>query len=526
MTSRHAAKNGEIDSFEVDGVWCPMGHCNRSDTSAHDLPPLRYPTILQEITDPRVPRRTLGNHGAFTGEQMAVCTYALPSHPALVAYDYQDGSVRWTSPVEDLQPGLTKYGQRTNTRAVSALLLAKLRVDGGPVRRCVFAANPREFVAYTDDGDLIWRRVAAEITPAAPEGIGSPTSLSYSDAHELVAATRSGWVIKLNPLDGRTIDAYRMETTAVIGDRVYRGTLLCYKNIVVIGNVLYAAAYFEADTSTPLPPALSPVYVVRIELSPSGETQIKPLSTPTRQGELTPDRIFIGLNRAGRPMPWKSSTGSPSAWVTPQGKVLIFANARALVNRRLTPVIVAVEDDDGVLSERWRSVLRTMPGDAILSAPAFHADSRTLVVGTMSNLFVFQNVDTLAGNIPSPLPFWGAELLAGGPQGAAVSVGSPFALAFDPDASEIVAYTNFRIDSALEGRPYGLVGAFALPVDRPTIPRPLWARPLGLTSGGTPVPGPGTFGHPALFRYTTEAGQGTGLIMNTHTRLSGTYIIK
>src|SRR5262249_23025621 len=155
----------------------------------------------------------------------------------------------------------------------------------------------------------------------------------------------------------------------------------------------------------------------------------------------------------------------PSGWVTPGGKVLIFANAAVFGRKRLNPNIIAVEDNRGVLSERWRCVLDVMSGDFIGSAPAPDMDSRMLLVTTMNNLFVFRNVDALAGRVPSPIPFFGEELIGfrAGIRRRTVKVGSPFALTYHPDTSEIVTYTNLRVIPSFGYRTYGFLSSFALP---------------------------------------------------------------
>jgi hypothetical protein len=499
-------------TLQADGTWCPMAHCSRNVTSVQHLPPLRRVTSVQEITDPLVSPSALFHYGAFSGETMAVCVYASPRHPALVAYDYQDGSILWTSPLEDL-PGVTR-------RPVSGLLLAKIGINGNSSRSVVFAASPVEFVAYTADGARFWKRAATEITPAAPEGIGRPISLTFNDAQELITVTSRGWIIKLNPVDGATIDAYKMDSNVIVGDKVYRGTFLSPQAVVVVGNVLYLAAKFEAAAHSPLHPRLSPIYLVRIDLNQLAyqgrETAIKPLTCPTRPQDATPDRVAIGIHRVG---------GSPSAWITKQGKVQILANAETWMNRRLKPVIFLVEDDCGTLQVRWRSVLRTPPGDAIHAAPALHRESRTAIVTTPSAMFVFRDVDTLAGDVPSPAPLANARLLSGRTRMARVKAGSPFALTFDPEESEIVAYTNFVVAPAFGRRTYGVLGAFSLPVgELAGPPQPLWNHPLALNASGLPAPGVGTFGQPALFRYRRRHLDETGMIVNTV--FSGTYIIK
>src|SRR5262249_37998143 len=140
-TRPDAPRHDVADSLETDGRGCPMAHCNREDTSYHNLPPLLRVQTIQKVTDPAISPRAGFNLGAFTGEAMAVCAYPSPGYPALVAYDYTTGAVRWTSPLEDLS-GIGR-------RRLAHLLLAKMALSGCRARPYVFAANPTEFVAYT-----------------------------------------------------------------------------------------------------------------------------------------------------------------------------------------------------------------------------------------------------------------------------------------------------------------------------------------------------------------------------------------
>jgi len=502
-------------SLEADGAWCPMSHANRNTDSFQHLPPLRRVRTTQQITDPAVWHSAWNNLGSYTGETVAVCSYmSPPSHPALVAFDYQDGSVRWTSPLENL-PSL-------RPRLVPGeILLAKMRVNGKPMRRYVFASTWAELAAYdADSGKRVWKRSAHEIAEAVGGEIGAPRTLRFNDAKELVTVTTRGWVIKLNPLDGSTADAYKMETNVIVKGRIYQGGFISIKSPVVIGNVLYLVVRFEADPSLALDPMLCPVHVVRIELSRrrgrGQEPTIKPLTQPAASRDSTPDRVVIGVNKTGASAP---------AMVTSDGKVLIFAQTYTVMNGQLQPTIVAVEDDHGVLKKRWQSVLDVTLGDDVRSAPALHKNSRTLLVTTGDSIYVFRDVDALTGSVPSPSPLFGEALVTCRTRRAArIRVGSPFALTFDQDANEIVAYTNFREVPVFRGRAYSFLGAFALTARGRDVPRPLWCHPLAVTAAGEPAPGPGTFGQPALFRYESGNGQATGLIVNT--AFTGTYIFK
>lgn len=506
--------NGKRVRLELDGFGCAMAHCNRNDDSLQDLPPLRTLETSQKIEDPLVSPRAFVHLGAFTGEHAAVCAYDSPSHPALVAYDYKTGSVSWTSPLEDL-PGLFQ-------RWPSGILLAKLIVDDGSPLHCVFAANPVEFVAYRGDGRRLWKRATAQVSPDAPAGIGMPTSLTFTDRGELVCVTTKGWVVKLDPLDGSVISSYRMDTSVFIDGREYRGIFVTTKSPVVVGDVLYVLADFKPNVSyPPLHPLFCPVHVVRIELSQPGvcgaEHQIKPLMQPAARGDTVPDRVQVGFYKG---------TGSPPVLARPGTSPLLFAHAHSLTTIGLKPAITAVEDRQGVLSARWQTSFDVPLGDDVFAAPALHADSGTLFVTTLHNIYIFRGVGSMSGQVPCPAPVEPSHLVARAsePRTTSVKAGSPFGLAFDADHDEIVAYTNFRISVEPSFLSYGFLGAFAVPVDPRAKPHPLWEGRLGVTRDGAPIPGFGTFGQPALFQYEGGDGQATGVIVNTVA--TGTYIFR
>ena len=171
-------------------------------------------------------------------------------------------------------------------------------------------------------------------------------------------------------------------------------------------------------------------------------------------------------------------------------------------------------------------MLNLVPGDDIRAALALYGESRTLLVTTLNRLYVFRDVDILAGDIPATTPLENDRLVTCGTGTgvATVKVGSPLGLAYDPATNEIVAYTNFRVVPVPDSPTFGFLGAFALPAEGPVIPRSLWCRPLAITEEGNPEPGLGTAGQPALFRYGSNGSQATGLIVNTVA--TGTYIFK
>ena len=503
---------GRVVDLETDGHWCPMAHGNRLDDSFQDIEPLRLATRVKKVVDDRLSPFAFVHLGAFTGERMAVCTYVSPSRPAVVAFDLERDAVRWTSPMGDLR-GLPR-------RRTAGILMAKMTLDDESRMRCVFCANTAEFVAYSEDGDQLWKRRTNEITPAAPLGIGMPISVSFTDAHELVAATTEGWIVKLDPASGAPIDAYRMDAEVVVSGRRFRGRFVTFKSPVVIGNTIYLLVEFKADRAHLLPRLFSPVHLIRVRLRQPGkrgrEHRIEPLERPTGRGLEAPDRIRLGLNR-GR--------GSPPALIGRDG-VLLFAHAQTLTRGGYRPVLTAVEDRGGALTARWKCALEVPPADSLHSAPALHARSRTLFVTTYRRLFVFRDVDRLSGNVSSPEALTSEQLLPFAPPAShrRIEVGSPFALTYDEDRDAIVAYTNVRLLPVTGYRTFGVLGAFSVPARGVPRARALWTQPLGLTDDGQPATGPGTFGQPALFRYQGDHGEATGVIINTV--CNGTYIIK
>jgi len=469
-------------------------------------------STVKKIDDASVSDWSAYSLGCFTGQTMAVGTYVSPSQPALVAYDYADGAVQWTSPLDDL-PGAAG-------RSVAAILLGRMSLNGARPRQYVFAVNPTEFVAYDEKGIRLWKTAIAGI-PTPGKHVGAPVSVNFNDAKELVTATDKGWIIKVSPLNGRIIDAYQIRIETTVGGRGYEGIVASFKSIIVVGDVLYLAGDFEPILADRWPRIFAPVFLVRLDLRQrerrANEYRIRRL-TPCNDSRVpAPDRILLGVDRSG---------GSPSAWVTPEGTTVIFANAETLVRSQLRPVVAAIEDNNGLLTRRWWSVLRTIPGDAIHAAPAFHAASRTLLVNTARELYVFRDVDALSGRVPSPTPIPGAQLLDAklAPAVARAGIGSPIALTYNDATREIISYTNFRIFHRLGGPPYGFLGAFALPAEKPGAPRAVWCEPLAVTAAGHPAPGPGTFGQPALFRYEDDGATSTGLIVNTVA--TGTYLFK
>jgi hypothetical protein len=117
------------------------------------------------------------------------------------------------------------------------------------------------------------------------------------------------------------------------------------------------------------------------------------------------------------------------------------------------------------------------------------------------------------------------SLLGELPAGARATVTSPGALTYDDRRDEIVMCNGFRVFLPGRSAPYALLAGYAMGGRAPAPTRPLWQHPLAATPAGVPLPGPGTFGQPALFAFGAPDGaQRTGVIINTVR--TGTYILK
>jgi hypothetical protein len=498
--------------LESDGAWCPMAHANCFNDSFNDIAPMRTVQTFQSIPDP--PFGYL-NLGAFTGESFAVCAFAGPARPALAAFDYS-GTTRWMSRLEDLPP----VGR---LRRVAGILMAKVTPAGQPAALRVFAANPNEFIAYGEDGSVIWRRPARDMVGGSAEGPGTLRSFSYTPDGALVICTRLGWVIKLSPVDGAPIASYHLLTSAPFRGKLHRGYLSVMLSSVVIGNILYAVTTFEPEVPASIPSEEAPVYLVRVDLAaPAGggkAGKIVPLYEPRTVTDLAPDRLEIGVNGLRR------FGGSPCGMLGPDGNPIIIANAQTVHDGKYCPVIVAAMDKAGTLIQSWRSSLSSVAGEVIPAAPALYGAGGIYLAPTASGLHFMRNVGD-SGKPPPVTKIATAQLVTAEVRQRAKSIvlTSPVSLALDRDRDELVGYTNVHARLAQDGPDYAFMAAFAVPLAAGQAPYPIWCEPLLRTPLGAPVPGTGTFGQASLFRQGAEAGAKTGLITTVYNR--GTVIFR
>ena len=490
-----------------------MAHGNGFDNSFHDLPPIRRVRHLQSVPQPQFGWIGLG---AFTGEAFAVGVFHGPSEPALAAFDYRDGSILWTSPLGDLP--VVRQG-----RQVSGILMAKLGAgDGSPLQRRVFAGNQHEFVAYDENGTRVWKRRVAELLPEAGAGFGTPRSFSITADKALVVATSGGWIVKLCPVDGGLLDAYHMRTQVAVNGRLYRGFFYTGLSSVTIGNVLYLVVNFRPDDK--LPDGASPVFLVRIDLlrpgSRSPESHIGALAEPGTPHDLPPDRIEIAA--AGQ----LRFAGSPVGMIGTGGHPIIIAATPMVLAGQTLAAIVAVEDRNGVLAQRWHCALTSVPGEVVVAAPALYAAGGLYVVPTHSGIHLFERVDEMSGAI-QPARFIRADALLTPEiraRAAVATVTSPISIAIDRQANEFVAYANVNVRQSAGGAPYGFLTAVAAPLAPQGAHRALWSEALVRGAAGQPMAAPGTYGQPALFRYPDRSGMATGIILNTYA--NGTVILR
>ena len=510
-----------VTGFRAQDGGCPMNHCTPLMGDFQRVTPPKGSISSTRILDPSLPYSAGVLLGCTTGEDLAVCGYNNADLPGLVAYDYRTAQPLWTSPLDDfpLFKGLSEFPGRL----VLGILAAKVSFDGRPEETRIFAANPSEIAAYDASGVRLWKRsIRAVSSLDRVSGVKAPLAINFSSDGELVMVTRGGWIVKLEPSNGQVIDAYRMDMNLTAGGQLYEGRLISRNAFSVVGNVLYFLAEYRSDWTPRLNITDSPAYMARVELSqpgvPGSEKKIKPLALPSVVGESTPELLPLGFYTGG---------GTPTATRLPDGRVLITGDADRQINGKLRAVLAVAEDNGGVLSERWYTPLATDELDTIAASPATHPESRTMIVSTVRNFYVFRGIDQLQGLVPLPAPLNKRDLITCGAaqeKRADIRVGSPVGLAFDASSNELVAYTNFKIKRSAFADIYGYLGAFTVPLDPAKKPRALWCMPLAIDPQGRPAPGRGTSGQSALFEYEDGGSRVSGLIVNTVN--TGTFIFK
>jgi hypothetical protein len=490
---------------EADGIWCPMAHADRSVTSCQGGEPLTRVESVERVGLGVAPAAAGHHLGAFTGSAYSVCAYASPFGPALVAFDHDTGEVRWTSPPGDLWA--------SPRRAVSALLLARVATSGGRTDRRVFAGNPFEFLAYDQNGMRQWGTRTADWSPGFS---GVPVSVNYTDDGELVTGTDEGWFAKLQPTSGTVSAAWCVPAVLGRGRRAVTGRIVSPKSIATQGNTVYFAGVFQPSRPWMLTPERCPTYLVRMSIPRGSEPTWTPLVLSDRSGrerrlveQPRVSALLIGRHRVG---------GSPSTFVAADGTRLVLANGEVYRGGRPLPVVVAIEDVDG-LRARWWCVLSDAGGARIHAAPAVHGRSQTLVVSTSKELRVFRGIGSLEGRVVPPDPV-AVELRAQHRRTAHMGVGSPQAVVEDPRSGRLIVYTNLR------ERAFGTGGERSSLIALAVSPGPegeraeiLWKVPFAGPNGRA-EPGPGTFGQAALFKQSDGR---RGLIVNTVAQ--GTFVL-
>lgn len=184
---------------EPDGRGCPMSHANRSGDSCEELRLPRRPQARRLDDMRRCSSSSAYQLEAFSGTSLLVGTYPGPTDPAVVGFDPRDGAILWTSPLRDLA-----YKSR---RGLAQPLLCTL--GAARAERRVIAANPSELVACSYSGESLWRITSEGLAFGNPD-MGSPTSLNMLQTGEVVAATKNGWLVRVDPVDGAVIGSFRL----------------------------------------------------------------------------------------------------------------------------------------------------------------------------------------------------------------------------------------------------------------------------------------------------------------------------
>lgn len=467
---------GPLQAIEPDGDGFPMAHGTLMDDSCVALPPLETVRGNQQMP---VPAYGGGNFGAFTAPDYAVAVFDSPREPALACIDPGTGATLWQSELgllPELPDGLTG-------RFIGGLLLARLRFAGGRVRRCIFVGNRAEIACLRLDGTVIWRRDTRNIVAAAGPGArehGTPRCLRFTRDNALFYGTRNGYVGKLDPLTGRTIDFADLRVTVAQGGVRVRGFLAVRQSIMLHGDHAYLQGRFTPDggggTAGAPDDASMPTVLFRLQVSGRADGGVERLPDDL-SGRLPPGCTVIGAvgdRRVG---------GSPSARLREDGRVVVFTNEYPEVGRPTGAEgsvfqLCGVRDDGDRLVRQWRCRV-VHPEDAkITAAPAMDRVSDTLVATHRHAMLLFARASWREGDIRpdrvlAPLDCLSAEIRS---VATAAEFSSPITIARHDGAAAFFAYVGLAVWAPWTSRSFAFLTALHIrPGPTPSVTA-VWSR--------------------------------------------------
>lgn len=508
---------GKLVSICTDGDGVPMAHCNLLDNSFSPLPPL---TRIKDIQHLPIPAHGGANLGSYTGRDLVVSVYDKADEPALVARQLSNGEAVWETPLCSF-PTVDTLG---GLRGVSGLFLTELRFEtGGPVS-CLFAGNEAEIQCLAPNGSVIWQRKGSDIVgPKAKINHGSPRCLRPTPDGALFYATSTGWVVKLEPLTGATLDVLPLETVLQHRRFPHSGRFEVLQSIVMDGEHAYLEGMFQSEGETLVEEDL-PTCLIKLRVSGTEDGRIARI--PNALSSPFPPQI-AQIGHVGT----RAQGGSPVACHAEDGALTIFANGFGpSVRSNTQPLasydIVGFRDEAEGLTEIWRHRIEGTgenPDDPardprITAAPAADPRTRTLLATTRTALMVFFDAAAKSGDVVpdltlNPLDLLTPEIRAGA---ARAELSSPITLARKGDADAFYAYVGLAVFVAWHQRAFAFTTCVRVaPGVSPGV-TPVWTAPNVVDHAGRAAPAARSFAQPALFQTTgTDGRKHPGIVMST-----------
>lgn len=508
---------GELVSIAPDGDGVPMAHCNLLDSSFSPLPPL---TRIKDIQHFATPANGGANLGSYTGREIAISVYDKPDEPALVARRLADGETLWQTPLSSF-PAVESLG---GARGVSGLLLAELQFETGAPVPCVFAGNEREIQCLDPDGSVIWQRDASDIVGAdAAIHHGSPRCLRPTPDGALFYATFTGWVVKLDPLTGTTIDVMSLDTGLRHRNFPHTGRFGVFQSLVMDGDYAFLEGMYRPEGETLADEDL-PTCLIRLRIAGLDDGRMQ------RIPETLPDPLppsFAQIGHVGT----RAQGGSPVACHDAEGALVLVANGfgpgvRANTQPLGSYDVAGFRNAPEGPSEIWRHRILAAGEDEsdprrdprITAAPAIDPQTRTLLVTTRTALMVFLDIPAKSGDVVPDAVFDPLDLLTSEirTEASSAEFSSPITLARKGDADMFYAYVGLAVFVPWHHRPFAFTTCVRLDPADPGHIMPVWTASNVVDAAGNAVPAARSFAQPALF--TTEGSDGRqrpGLIMST-----------
>ncbi|KUJ80075.1 sulfotransferase family protein [Ruegeria profundi] len=499
---------GPLVAIEPDGQGFPMAHGNLLDSSYVPLTPLREIRGIETKPDPKCGG---GNFGAYTATDYALAVFDSPHEVPLEAIDLETGKVIWQSDLGDF-PAI-KDGLRG--RFIGGALLAKLQFSNGRTRRCIFVGNRAEIRCIGLDGKTIWKRETADIVSelgSTARGHGTPRCLRYTTDNELLYGTRNGYLVKLDPLSGQTIDVVDLKTKVLHEGKVVEGRFDVRQSIVVHGDHAYLQAKFSPETEVASPQAL-PTALFRLKVSRTANGAVEHLPDFVSEEDVPTYAVVgsVGDRRVG---------GSPCARVREDGKLVIFtneypSNLRNSHGMRDAFQLSAIRDDGDALTHQWHCILREKGDAKVTAAPALDPVSDTLVVSNRIMMHLFANASYREGVIAPDLSLAPLDCLEPDMRKHATHAefASPITIARDEGENGFVAYVGLAVRRPQMRREYAILSALQVQPGPLLSVTPLWSRSINVDDAGNALPAARSFAQPALFSGKGSGKRSKGILM-------------